>query len=68
MSSALPESIQEALLVLLQGLQSTDNTIRSAAENQLNSEWIGKRPDLLLVGLSEQMLASPDDGVSLSLL
>jgi importin-5 len=63
-ASVLPADIHAALLQLLQGLQSTDNTLRSQAEEQLNTEWVGRRPDMLLVGLTEQMQASPEEGVS----
>jgi hypothetical protein len=64
MASVLPPEVHSALSQLLQGLQSTDNTVRSAAEEQLNTEWVQQRPDMLLMGLVEQMLASQDDGVS----
>lgn len=62
--SVLPQEVHSALGQLLQGLQSTDNTVRTQAEEQLNSEWIAQRPDMLLMGLAEQMQGSPDEGVS----
>lgn len=62
--SVLPAEVHTALAQLLQGLQSTDNTARTAAEEQLNAEWVSQRPDLLLTGLAEQMQGANDDGVS----
>jgi hypothetical protein len=62
--SVLPPEVHSALATLLQGLQSTDNTVRSAAEEQLNTEWVQQRPDLLLMGLAEQMGGAQDEGVS----
>lgn len=61
--SVLPAELHTALQQLLQGLQSTDNTVRTAAEEQLNTEWVSQRPDVLLMGLAEQMGGSTDDGV-----
>ena len=61
--SLLPPEVQTALVQLLQGLQSTDNTIRTQAEGQLNQEWVNLRPDMLLMGLAEQMQGSQDEGV-----
>ncbi|GAB7363350.1 hypothetical protein MBLNU230_g3631t1 [Neophaeotheca triangularis] len=58
----LPPDAQIALQQLLQGLQSTDNTTRSQAEEQLNTQWVNQRPDMLLVGLAEQMEQSRDEG------
>ncbi|KAI5361577.1 putative importin-beta domain, armadillo-like helical, TOG domain, importin beta family [Septoria linicola] len=59
--SVLPAEVHSALAQLLQGLQSTDNTARSAAEEQLNTEWVQQRPDLLLMGLAEQMQGANDE-------
>lgn len=64
--SVLPAEVHAALTQLLQGLQSTDNTVRSQAEEQLNTEWVQQRPDMLLMGLAEQMEGSQDEGVSIS--
>lgn len=63
-SSVLPPEVHTALSQLLQGLQSNDNTVRSQAEEQLNTEWVQQRPDVLMMGLVEQILGSQDDGVS----
>ena len=49
---------------VLQALQSTDNTARSQAEKTLNDDWLNQRPDMLLMGLAEQMQGSQDEGVS----
>jgi hypothetical protein len=62
--SALPAEVHTALAQLLGGLQSTDNGIRTQAEEALNTEWVSQRPDVLLMGLAEQMAGSTDDGVS----
>ncbi|KAF2869193.1 armadillo-type protein [Massariosphaeria phaeospora] len=53
--SLLPAEIHTALDALLKGLQSPDNVERTAAEDQLNREWVGERPDVFLMGLSEQI-------------
>ena len=62
MSMLLPD-VHEALGQLLQALQSADNNIRTFAEERLNSEWIQTRPDVLLMGLVEQIQASQDASV-----
>ena len=59
----LSPNIHDALGQLLQGLQSADNGIRSYAEEQLNNEWVISRPDVLLMGLVEQLQASQDISV-----
>jgi hypothetical protein len=62
--SVLPPEVHAALTQLLQGLQVTDNTLRAQAEEQLNTEWVQQRPDMLMMGLAEQMQGSQDEGVS----
>ena len=62
--SVLPPEVHTALAQLLQGLQATDNTARSQAEEKLNTEWVQQRPDVLLMGLAEQMQGAQDEGVS----
>lgn len=42
---------------------SPDNNLRSQAETQLNDEWVAKRPDILLMGLVEQVRGSEDSQV-----
>ena len=49
--SLLPPEVNTALVQLLQSLQSSDNTVRGQAEEQLNTEWVNQRPDVLLMGL-----------------
>ncbi|EXJ64887.1 hypothetical protein A1O7_01226 [Cladophialophora yegresii CBS 114405] len=53
--SVLPAEVQGALTQLLQALQSPDNTLRSQAEEQLNNDWTPNRPEMLLMGLAEQL-------------
>ncbi|KAK4497104.1 hypothetical protein PRZ48_011554 [Zasmidium cellare] len=60
--SVLPDEVHQALNQLLQGLQATDNTVRSSAEEQLSTEWVTQQPDVLLMGLAEQMAGSQDEG------
>lgn len=62
--SVLPAEVNTALTLLLQGLQSGDNSLRTQAEEQLNTQWVNQRPDMLLMGLVEQMQNSQDEGVS----
>lgn len=64
--SVLPAEVHSALDQVLQALQNTDNNVRSQAEKTLNDDWINQRPDMLLMGLAEQMQGSQDDGVSFS--
>ncbi|KAK4549209.1 hypothetical protein LTR36_007667 [Oleoguttula mirabilis] len=58
----LPPEVHTALTQLLQGLQSTDNAIRTQAEERLNTEWVAQRPDMALIGLAEQMQGSQAEG------
>ena len=62
--SILPPEIHAALTQLLQALSSADNTLRARAEEQLNSEWVAARPDVLLMGLVEQLQEAADPSVS----
>lgn len=64
--SVLSPDVHAALAQLLQGLQSTDNTARSAAEENLSTEWVSQRPEVLLMGLAEQMQGANDESVSAS--
>jgi hypothetical protein len=63
--SVLPPEVHSALTQLLHALSSPDNTTRAHAEEQLNSEWIGGRPDVLLMGLVEQLQSSVDPTVGI---
>ncbi|KAI9822390.1 MAG: hypothetical protein M1827_000109 [Pycnora praestabilis] len=58
--SLLPAEIHTALAQLLQALSSADNNVRSSAEEQLNADWVQGRPDLLLMGLVEQIQGSTE--------
>lgn len=62
--SLLPPEIHTALSQLLSGLSSPDNNLRTQAEDQLNSDWIQNRPDVLLMGLAEQIEGAEDVIVS----
>lgn len=62
--SVLPPEVHNALTVLLTGLQSPDNVLRTQAEEQLNTEWVQPRPEILLMALVEQILGSEEMGVS----
>lgn len=61
--SLLPQDVHTALNQLLQGLQSADNTTRSAAEESLNNDWVTARPEVLLMGLVEHLQAAEDANV-----
>jgi hypothetical protein len=63
--SVLPAEVHTALAALLQGLQSPDNVQRTNAEQQLNEEWVAQRPEVLLMGLSEQIELAQDTSVSM---
>lgn len=56
--SLLSSETHAALTQLLQGLSSSDNNSRSYAEERLSTEWVTARPDVLLMGLVEQIQAS----------
>lgn len=60
----LPPDVHTALSQLLGALSSPDNTLRTQAEEQLNSDWIQNRPDVLLMGLAEQIQGAEDTVVS----
>lgn len=61
--SLLPADVTAALVQLVSALQSSDNSIRSQAEEQLNTEWVAQRPEILLIGLVEQLHQAQDEGV-----
>ena len=62
--SLLPPEVHSALSQLLRALTTADNTIRAQAEEQLNNDWIVARPDVLLMGLVEQIQGAEDLAVS----
>lgn len=45
---------------MLQALQNSNNEVRSKAEELLQTNWTEPRPEVLLMGLVEQMAASED--------
>ena len=63
--SVLPAEVGSALTRLLHDLSSSDNQVRSTAEEQLTNEWVTARPDILLMGLVEQIQYSQEAWVYL---
>ena len=61
--SLLPSEVHSALVDVLNNLSSADNTARTQAEEQLNNEWFIKQPDVLLMGLVEQIQMSQEPTV-----
>lgn len=66
--SLLPPEVHSALSQLLGALTAADNALRSQAEEQLNNDWAQNRPDILLMGLVEQIQGAEDTIVSICLL
>jgi hypothetical protein len=62
--SVLPPQVHAELTELLQALQSSDNTVRSQAEDHLATNWTNAKPEVLLMGLVEQIYGSNDTTVS----
>ncbi|KAL3426413.1 hypothetical protein PVAG01_03204 [Phlyctema vagabunda] len=58
--SVIPADVHAELAQLLDALQSSDNGVRSQAEEHLTANWTLTRPDLLLMGLVEQIQGSTD--------
>lgn len=52
MANEIPQDMLEQLVKMLSDLVSNDNTVRSTAEQQLNSDWMVSKPDALLTGLA----------------
>lgn len=63
--SLLAPEIHSALALLLRGLTTPDNSVRSQAEEQLNNDWLQNRPDVLLMGLAEQIQGAEEVAVRL---
>lgn len=61
--SILPPDVHAELTQLLQALQSADNSIRSQAEDHLQNNWTTTRPEVLLMGLAEQIQNAADASV-----
>jgi hypothetical protein len=62
--SVLPQEVHTALSQLLRALSTPDNAVRSQAEEQLNNDWVQSKPDILLMGLAEQIAGAEDTLVS----
>lgn len=62
--SLLPPEVHAQLSQLLRALGTPDNAVRSQAEDQLNNEWVQNKPDVLLMGLAEQIAGAEDTLVS----
>ena len=58
--SVLPADVHNELAQLLDALQSSDNSVRSQAEEHLANNWTNNRPEMLLMGLVEQIQGSND--------
>ncbi|KAI9823298.1 MAG: hypothetical protein M1832_002522 [Thelocarpon impressellum] len=58
--SVLPAEVHAALTQLLQALSSADNGARGQAEERLNNDWVQGQPDVLLMGLVEQIQAAEE--------
>lgn len=61
--SVLPADVHAELTQLLQALQSPDNSVRSQAEEHLQNNWTNTRPEMLLMGLAEQIQGASDTAV-----
>lgn len=64
--SLLPAEVHGALTQLLHALSSNDNNLRSQAEEQFSNEWVQGRPDVLLIGLVEQIQGAEEPSVRLA--
>lgn len=64
--SLLSPDVHAELTQLLQALQASDNSIRSQAEEHLQNSWTNSRPEVLLIGLVEQIQGGTDNAVSLN--
>lgn len=58
--SVLPPEVHAELAQLLDALQSSDNSVRAQAEEHLANNWTATKPDMLLMGLVEQIQGSND--------
>jgi len=61
--SVLPADVHNELAQLLDALQSSDNSVRSQAEEHLANNWTASKPQVLLMGLVEQIQGSNDPTV-----
>ena len=60
----LPAEVHAELAQLLDALQSADNGVRSQAEEHLANNWTLTRPEVLLMGLVEQIRGSNNPTVA----
>jgi hypothetical protein len=58
--SVLPPDVHAELAQLLDALQSSDNSVRAQAEEHLTNHWTATKPEILLMGLVEQIQGSND--------
>jgi hypothetical protein len=61
--SVLPAEMHNELAQLLDALQSSDNSVRAQAEEHLSNNWAVTKPEILLMGLVEQIQGSNDPTV-----
>ncbi|KAK0713787.1 armadillo-type protein [Lasiosphaeria miniovina] len=61
--SVLPPEVHAELAQLLQALQASDNNVRTQAEEHLQNNWTTTRPEILLMGLAEQISSSRDASI-----
>lgn len=61
--SVLSADVHNELALLLDALQSSDNAVRSQAEEHLANNWTAAKPEILLMGLVEQIQGSNDPTV-----
>jgi hypothetical protein len=61
--SVLAPEVHNELAQLLDALQSSDNEVRSQAEEHLANNWTTNKPNMLLMGLVEQIQGSNDSVV-----
>lgn len=62
--SVLAPEVHNELAQLLDALQSSDNEVRSQAEEHLANNWTTNKPNMLLMGLVEQIQGSNDSVVT----
>jgi hypothetical protein len=58
--SVLAPEVHAELAQLLDALQSSDNSVRAQAEEHLANNWTATKPEMLLMGLVEQIQGSND--------
>lgn len=64
--SVIPPGAQADLAQMLEALQSSDNNVRSQAEEHLTNNWQANKPEILLMGLVEQLQGAGDSTVRYS--